>query len=115
MAEQTLPPAFAELEPFVELWAHATENARSERRWRSSKEEFQAFYDAVWPRLDEMLGCVDARPLSAMPGPEARLLYLLLAFAEIAPHVELYKGANQVPISFENSRMRPAHGDTVYA
>jgi hypothetical protein len=54
---------------------------------------------------------VDKYQLGAMPPAEARLLHLLLAFAESSLHVELYKGDNQVPISFENSRLKAHHGD----
>lgn len=110
----SLPPEFADLEALAAIWALPTENERSALRWRSSKADFQALYDAVAPRLDAMLIALDSHPLAAMPPAFQRLLHLALAFAEATPHVELYKGANQVPISFDNSRFTAEHGDQVY-
>lgn len=45
-----------------------------------------------------------------MPPPQARLLYLTLSLAEVAPHVELYRGDPRVPYSFEEERFVADHG-----
>jgi hypothetical protein len=105
-----LPSQFSELEPFVDDWAHATENARSEQRWRSEPERFQAFYDAMLARLDELLEYFSAYETGAIPDEALPLYRLTIAFAEAAPHVEMYKGSAEVPNSFEARRFAAAHG-----
>ena len=109
----TLPSAFAALEPFVDDWALPTEDARSVRRWASSPDDFRAFYDAMQPRMEEVLAHLDQYPIDAMPDEARPLFRLGLAFAEMAAHVELYKCANKVPNSFDQSRFIAAHGDVV--
>jgi hypothetical protein len=106
-----LPEQFAALEPFVHDWAHATENARSERRWGSSPESFQAFYDAVLPQLDAILAYFADFEPGAIPEHALPLYHLAIAFAEAAPHVEMYKGSAEVPKSFEARRFVAAHGN----
>ena len=105
-----LPEQFAPLEPFVSVWALPTEQQRSERRWASSPEEFQSFYDAVLPLLDDLLAYLDQFTLGEMPEQALPLYHLAIAFAEASPHVEMYKGAAQVPFSFHASRFAATHG-----
>ena len=50
-----LPSPFAALEPFVADWALPTEDQRSRRRWACGPDDFQAFYDAMRPCMDEVL------------------------------------------------------------
>jgi hypothetical protein len=107
----TLPSAFADLESFVSIWALPTENLRSQKRWKATSQEFNVFYTAFLPRLQAVLEELDKHHLGSMPPDAKRLLHLALAFAEVAPHVELYKGENQVPLSFDNSRFTARHGD----
>lgn len=109
----TLPAAFADLEPHAPTWALPTENLRSARRWRSTPAEFKLFYDAMLPRIDAVLTHLDQFSLGALPDAEQRLLHLALAFSEVAPHIELYKGSPEVPNSFEASRFAATHGDVV--
>ena len=108
-----LPQGFEDLEPIAALWGLPTQNDRSLKRWSATSSEFREAYDAVFPRLADMLAYLDQQPLADMDAPAQKLLHLALAFAELAPHVELYKGAAQVPNSFENARFRPDHGDDV--
>ena len=104
-----LPEGFEDLEPVAARWALPSQRARSQQRWAASPADFQAAYDALWPRLPDMLSQLDRQPLDEMDGPHQRLLQLALALAELAPHVELYKGAAQVPNSFENKRFVADH------
>lgn len=106
-----LPAKYAELEKFVPIWALPTENARSERRWTSSPQEFQSFYDALLPRLDEILADLDRYPVDKVPEEAKALYYLVLAFAEAAPHVEMYGGSAEVPNSFDARRVVARHGN----
>lgn len=105
-----LPHKYRDLEPFVPIWAHATENARSQQRWASSPADFQAFYGAMLPRIEEALTDLDRYPPDAIPDEAKPLYRLVLAFAEVAPHVEMYGGSAEVPHSFPASRVRAKHG-----
>ena len=106
------PPArLSGLRPFLDLWALPTEDERSRRRWASSPEEFQSFYDAVLPLLDDLLGYIDGYELGGMPELVLPYYWLALAFAEVAPHVEMYHGAVEVPNSFPAYRLAATGGN----
>ena len=107
-----LPQAFAELAPFARIWARPTENARSEIRWSASPADFASFYAAVLPRLSDILDYLSTVPLEGMDEGQANLFCLAAAFAEAAPHHELYGGSPNVPFSFSARRFVPGHGDT---
>ena len=106
----TLPKQFSSLEPFVPLWAFATENERSAKRWVSSPAEYKEFYNAAMPQIEAIMAHLDSFPLDAMPAPEKTLFHLALAFAEAAPHVEMYKAAAEVPNSFAAHRFTADFG-----
>lgn len=92
------PPAFAELEPLAD-WAVPTEGARYARRLSCGMDELQAFYDAVFPRLDdaiEHLGQYDE--LSVLPDDAKRLLWLFCALTTVSFPVEVWRQA-RVPDS----------------
>lgn len=107
----SLPQQFAYLEPFVPVWAHATENARSEKRWTATAGEFDSFYHAMIGPLDDVLDYLDRFEIGAMPPDVHKLYHLALAFAEASPHVEMYKSRPEVPNSFDARRFVAAHGD----
>lgn len=108
---QKLPDAFADLEPVAARWAFPTENQRSEIRWNATAADFAAFYDAVMPRIEAILAHLAQYPVDTMPDDAHRLFHLACAFAEAAPHHELYGGNPQVPFSFDARRFVPAHGN----
>ncbi|WP_225010434.1 hypothetical protein [Novosphingobium percolationis] len=107
----TLPAGFEDLVPLLAHWARQTENLRSDIRWKASAEDFKALYEAVLPRLPDILGALEACPLEGMSAAEENLFNLAAAFAEAAPHHELYGGSADVPFSFAAHRFRPGHGD----
>jgi hypothetical protein len=110
-ATNRLPGQFNELERFVNEWAFDTENKRTGKRWASTSEQFQTFYDAMVPRIEEILAYLDGFPIDDLPEDVLPLFHLALALAEVAPHVEFYKGAAKVPHSFDASRMIATRGD----
>ena len=112
METVALPTAFTEFAPLIAKWAYPTENQRSDVRWTATAAEFAELYCAVMPRLPEIMEILARYPVSSIP-PEVQPLYwLTCAFAEAAPHHELYKGSNVVPHSFDARRFRAVHGDT---
>ncbi|KEQ52128.1 hypothetical protein [Sphingobium chlorophenolicum] len=111
MTHPTLPAPFADLAPFAAQWARPSENARSEIRWSASKDDFKALYDAMMPRLDDILALLSQHPATGMPEDVHNLFLLACAFAEASPHHELYGGSSAVPYSFDARRFVRTDGD----
>ena len=106
-----LPAQFADLAPFAKQWGRATEMDRSRIRWGASAADFANLYSAVMPRLSDILEALAECPLDGMDEAQTNLFNLAAAFAEAAPHHELYGGSADVPFSFAASRFQPGHGD----
>ena len=85
-----LPPEFASLEPFA-AWSLATERERYAKRLASSMDELQTFYDAAFPRLDEILSYLDGLDLGALPEPATRLLWLSYSLVNVSFPVEVWR------------------------
>lgn len=110
-----LPEQFQQLQKFANIWALPTELQRSEQRWIANEAQYQDFYDAMLPILDDVLAYLDQYQIGAIPENVLPLYHLALAFAESAPHTELYANQSQVPNSFEASRFQAAHGNEIDA
>lgn len=91
------PSAFADLEPFAD-WAVPTEGARYSKRLASTMDELQAFYDAVFPRLDDAIAHLGQYDLQALPEDAERLLLLFCALTTVSFPVEVWRQA-RVPDS----------------
>ncbi len=96
--ERALPEGFGDLEPFVSHWAVAGQNERRHQRSEASFEEIKCFYEAVLPRADQALDHLSGFPLRDMPGPEKRLMQLVLSLAQASMAVEVH-GEARVPKS----------------
>lgn len=110
MNDLSLPKSFEVLEPLVASWSLPTQNARQQKRIHASKGELRAFYEAMLPRLEDVLAYVDKYPLGELPAEAERLFGLALSLAEVAPHIELYGGDPKVPHSFDETRFVADHG-----
>lgn len=106
-----LPDPFAALEPFAAAWSLPTETARHERRRASSMEALQDFYNAMLPRMPEILAYLESRPLNDLSTEDGRLMQLTLSLAEIAPAVELF-GSPVIKDAVDSRRFRPVEGRT---
>ena len=84
-----LPQGFSDLEQFVE-WALPSSTERNRKRRASSMDEINAFYNAMLPRLEQILAYLDQFSLQEMPQDARRLLYLSLSLAEVTIAVELF-------------------------
>lgn len=89
-----LPAAFAELEPCAAVWSLATERERWARRMSSSIDELDAFYDAVFPRVEEAIAYCDRFPLDDLPEDALNLLRLVYSFVTVSFAVELWRQPN---------------------
>ena len=108
-----LPADFSSLEPYVAKWALGTSKQRHLARLNSTKQDLQAFYDAILPEMRNLLAALDQYPLGSLPEELHKLYWLSLSFAEVAPHIELYKGSVGVPYAFEEKRFVYETGDVV--
>ena len=102
-AATLLPDAFADLERFAADWVHETESERNAFRVRQSIEDLDDFYQAIFPRMDDLCVYIDQFSLDAMPVDAARLLRLGQMLMEVVPAAEVYR-APDVPNSFEFER-----------
>ena len=91
MEMASLPSDFSELEPFAEKWSRATEPERYEVRLSSTMEEMQAFYDAIFPRVQDALAYCDKFPLDDIPDDARRLLLLLYSFVTVSFPIEVWR------------------------
>jgi len=103
-ATAVLPPAFADLESYIQFGG-ATETQRNHYRIGRTQPELDAFAAAIVPRLDAICGYLDAFPLDDMPEDARRLYYLMLGVAEVAPSVEGYH-APSVPYGYDSHRFQ---------
>ncbi len=108
-----LPEQFSRLEPFAEHWAFPTELQRSQQRWNAGPDDYRRFYEVMLPLLDQVLEYLDRFKPGEVPEPVLPLYHLALAFAEAAPHNELYDCSSTVPNSFAAYRFVAAHGEVI--
>lgn len=104
-SKQSLPDQFQDLNSFSERWALATERERNERRRSSTMEEIQGFYEAMLPRMDEIINYLNQYPLDGLPAEAKLLFYLALSLMEISPSVELFKEPDETG-AFEAARFK---------
>jgi hypothetical protein len=84
-----LPAQFAELEQFAG-WILPDERGRHLKRVASGIEDLRRFYDAMLPRMEELMGVLKQYAVDSTPPPEVRNLYLLaLSFMEVSHPIEL--------------------------
>ena len=84
-----LPSAFAELEPYAEIWCLPTETERWDRRLASTMPEMHRFYDAFFPRVEEAIEYCDKFPLDDIPDDALNLLHLIYSLIMVAMSVEI--------------------------
>ena len=56
--------------------------------------EINAFYQAMLPRMEEIMSCLEQYPPEQVPADVQRLFFLTLWLAKIAPAVEMYGEPN---------------------
>ncbi|TDI61561.1 MAG: hypothetical protein E2O92_02995 [Alphaproteobacteria bacterium] len=89
MTDISLPKGFEDLQSWSG-WCLPTMVERRDRRANSTMEEIQAFYDALLPRLDDILAHLSATKLDQMDTKSEALMNLSLTLAEMAPAVEQF-------------------------
>jgi hypothetical protein len=85
-----LPAEFADLEPFAAKWALPSEPERYGTRLASTTEEMQVFYDAITPRIEDVMAYLEKLPYDALPDDATNLLYLLYSMIQASFPVEIW-------------------------
>lgn len=107
MTECQLPEPFQDLAPYL-AWSLPTERERSAKRQSSTMAEITAFYQAMLPRMEEVLPYLAQFPPEHVPVDVQRLFYLTLSLAEVAPAVENF-GQPSVVEGYDIARFIPVH------
>jgi hypothetical protein len=85
-----LPGEFAELEPYLD-WDLATEPERYAKRLASSMSEMQAFYDAAFPRLNDVIAYCDKFALDDLPEDARTLMHMMQSLINVSFPIEAWK------------------------
>ena len=107
--EMAVPAGFEALSRFAR-WALPTADQRTKARREASEAELQEFYDGVLPHVEAILDACDGFKLGELPESHRGIFNIALSMAEIAPHVEFYRGEPGVPYAFEEARFIAVHG-----
>lgn len=104
ICERALPAGFEDLQPFVAKWAKATEAERHAVRENSTIAEADAFYAAMLPRMEEILGWLAGQPAHGLDAEAATLLDLANGLVEASLATEVYRQP-EVINGFDRSRL----------
>jgi hypothetical protein len=102
MASANLPAEFEDLQPFID-WALPTWTERSRKRLDTSMADIREFYDAMIPRLKDVVAYLNQFPLDGMPAGAKALFYMTLSLNKIALAVENFD-QQRVPYGFGEER-----------
>lgn len=95
MSEAKLPEQFADFEPFAD-WCLPTEHERYTKRITSQIDDMNAFYDTVFPRVEEALSYCDQYELGNLPDDVRNLMHLMQSLVTVSFSVEAW-GQGRVP------------------
>ncbi len=98
------PAQFAQLADHAE-WALPQREARYKKRLQSTQQEIKVFYDAVLPRMKEIIEYLNSRSLQSLSAEEGRLLMLAQAWMDASRAIEII-GAPDVKYGLEASRFK---------
>ncbi len=85
-----LPSEFADLEPHLD-WDLATEPERYAKRLSSTMAEMQAFYDAAFPRMNDVIAYCDKFPLDDLPEDARTLMHMMQSLITVSFPIEAWK------------------------
>ncbi len=85
-----LPEQFADLAPFTE-WVLETWRERYEHRLASTMDDMQAFYDAMMPRLEEILAYCDGFDIDDLPDGARNVLLMAFSLCEVSFPIEAWR------------------------
>jgi hypothetical protein len=102
----TLPPEYADLQPFMADWCLSNERDRYFKLVSSSLPELQRFFDAIAPRSDEITTRLMAMDVEKLSVEDKNLFWLLMTYVETAHPIELKWKKTDVEDSFSPERLQ---------
>jgi len=103
---EKLPPPFADLEQSFGRWVIDNEPERARMREAASADELRAFYEAVLPRVDEMMRYIEDYAIDQWPQEIRSLWDFVASFIGAAVTIETYGSQKQIPGGFYLGRVR---------
>jgi hypothetical protein len=85
----SLPLKFGDLEVFVSDWALKSEVARFNKLHQVTLPQLRVFYDAMLPKIEEILLYLNQYKIQELPADAKILFYLAMTFAETAHPIDL--------------------------
>ena len=84
-------PDFSDLSGFIGTWGLETAPERLNNRSTANLSEMQAFYDAVTPRLEEIIEFLNQFPVNEIPEEFRPIANMALAVCEVDDAINLWK------------------------
>lgn len=85
-----LPEEFADLEPFASRWCLASEPDRYAERLAASMDDLRELYDAVRPRMADIVEFCDGFPLGELPEDARNLMHLAYSWINVSFPIEVW-------------------------
>ncbi len=92
--EGLLPGLFADLEPWLDQWALATEQQRFDKRVSLTMDELRPFYEAMLDRMPTIMDHLAKLPIDGLSSEDDNLLRLALSYVEISRCFEAWNQAD---------------------
>ena len=86
-------PDFTDLQEFIGEWGHADAHQRLNKRSNADFSDMKRFYDAVVPRLGEIIEFLNGFPVDDIPEEHQALAWMVLAACEIDDPVNIWNSS----------------------
>ncbi|MCY3750340.1 MAG: hypothetical protein F4147_10510 [Gammaproteobacteria bacterium] len=86
-------PDFSDLQEFMDEWGYADAHQRLNKRSNAELSSVKRFYDAVVPRLEEIIEFLNRFPVDEIPEEYQRLAYMALAACEVDDPVNVWNSS----------------------
>ena len=86
-------PDFSDLKEFMDEWGYADAHERLKKRSNAEFSDIKKFYDAVVPRLEEIIEFLNQYPVDDIPGEFRPLAYMALAACEVDDPVNIWQSS----------------------
>ncbi|NQV56052.1 MAG: hypothetical protein HQ503_09370 [Rhodospirillales bacterium] len=104
MSTQMFPDAFMNLAEWGDEWVIADVDERYLKRINSKLDKIREFYQAVFPRLKDIMEYLDQYPLDGMPPEAKRLFDLALTAMEMSHPIDLNWSNSDIDDHFPSER-----------
>lgn len=91
MSSSISRPLTTDIDPFLPAWGLPTSHERLVKRANSTMDEIQAFYDAMMPRLEEIIEYLNQFPIAEIPEADQPLANAALAMCHVDNAVNKWK------------------------